>query len=112
MPDPIQILKTEINQVIDLETLHAIDIEIILTIGIKIIQTIETSEIKIIDHAIILTTDQNTTIIKTDYAIIHRTEAQARTTDKGTILNHHIGITHVIITDSKIIGVKHQNVKD
>ena len=112
MPDPIQILQIEIVQFIDLETLHTTDIEIILRIGIEIIQTTETPDIKIIDRAIILTTDQNIKIIKKDHAITHRTEAQTMTTDKGTTLNHHIGITHVIKIHNKIIGVIHLNIKN
>ena len=110
--DPIQTLETEIIQIIDLETLHTIDLEITPTIGIETIQTIKTLDIKIIDHAIILTTDQNIMIIKKDHATIHRTEVQAVTTDKGTTLNPHIGITHVIIIHTKIIGVVHPNIKD
>ena len=101
MPVPVQILEIEIIQIIDLETFHAIDIEIIPTIGIETIQTIETLDIKIIDHAIILTTDQNINIIKIDHAIIHTTEVQAKTTDRGTTLNHHIGITHMIKIHNK-----------
>ena len=80
--------------------------------GIETIQTIETLDIKIIDHAIILTTDQNIIIIKIDHATIHRTEVQTLTTDKGTTLNHHEGITHVIKIHNKIIGVVHLNIKD
>ena len=91
MPVPIQILEIEIIQIIDLETVHTIDIEINPTIGIKIIQTTETLDYSKNDHASILTTDQNIIIIKIDHAIIHRTEVQAKTTDKGTTLNHHIG---------------------
>ena len=77
--------------------------EIIPTIGIETIQTIETLDIKIIDHAIILTTNPIIIIIKLDHAIIHRTEIQAITTDKETTLNHPIGITHVIKIHKKII---------
>ena len=77
-----QKLEIETIQIIDLETLHTIDIEIIPTIGIEIIQTLETLDIKIIDHPIILTTDQNITIIKIDHAITHRIEIQALTLDK------------------------------
>ena len=112
MTDTIQILGIEIIQTIDLETFHTIDIEIIPTIGIETIQTIEILDIKIIDHAIILTTYQNKIIIKINYAIIHRTEVQAITTDKETTLNHHIGITHVIKIHNKIIAVKHLNIQD
>ena len=97
MPDPIKIQEIEIIQIIDLETPHTIDKEIILTIGIETIQTIEIPDIKITDRAIILTTDQNIIMIKIYHAIIHRKEAQAMTTDKGTTLNHHIGITHLNI---------------
>ena len=75
--------------------------EIIRTIGIGTIQTIETLDIKLIDHAIIQTTDQFIIIIKIDQAIIHRREAQAITTDKETTLNHHKGITHVIKIHNK-----------
>ena len=110
--DPIQILEIEFIQIIDLETLLTIDIEIILTIGIRTIQTIETLDIKIFDHAIIQTTDQNILFIKIDHAIIHKTEAQAKTTDKKTTLNYHIGITHVIKIRNKRIGVTHLNMKD
>ena len=81
-------------------------------IGIETIQTIETLDIKIIDHAIIQTTDQNIIFVKIDHAIIYRTEAQAITTDKETTLNQHIGITHVIKIRIKIIGVIHLNIKD
>ena len=107
MTGPIQILEIEIIQLLDLETLLTIDVKIILTIGIETIQTIETPDIKIIDHAIIQTKDENIIIIKIDHAIIHRTEAQAITTDKEITLYHHIGITHVIKIHSKIIGVIH-----
>ena len=74
---PVPILEIEIIQIIDLETLHTIDIEIIPTIGIETIQTIETpiQTIKIIEHAIILTTNQNITIIKIDHATIHRSSS-------------------------------------
>ena len=72
------------------------DIENIPTIGEKTIKTIEILDIKIIDHAIILTTDQTIIVIKIDHTTIHRTEIQAITIDKRTTLNHHIGITHVI----------------
>ena len=79
-------------QIIDQETLHTIAMENIPTIGIETIQTTETLDIKLIDHAIILTTDQKTIIIKIDNAIIYRKEVQAITIDKGTTLNHHIEI--------------------
>ena len=57
---------------------------------------IEIINIKIIDQAIILATDQtikdqNGKTIKIDHATIHRREIQVITTDKETILNHHIG---------------------
>ena len=97
MPDPIQILEIKIIQIIDLEIPHTIDKEIILTIGIETIQTMETPNIKIINHAIILTTDQNIIMIKIYHAIIHSREAQAITTDKGTTLNHLIRITRLNI---------------
>ena len=100
--DPIQFLETKTIQIIDLETPHTIGKGIIFTIGIEAIQKIETLDIKIIDHANIQTTDQIKIIIKIDDAVIHRTEAQAITTDKGTTLNHHIGITHVIKIHNKI----------
>ena len=112
IPVPIQIQGIEVIQTIDLETLHTIDIEIIPTIGIETILTIEILHIKIIDHAIILTTDQNIIDIKIDHATIHRTEIQAITIDKGTTLNHHIGITHVIKIHHKFIRVVHLNIKD
>ena len=64
MPVPILILEIEIIQTINLETLHTIDIEIIPTIGIETIHIIETLDIKIFNHASILTTDHNTTIIR------------------------------------------------
>ena len=72
-PVPIQYLEIDIIQTIGLETLHIIEIEIIQTIGIESIQMIEILDIKIIDHAIILTTDQtiidqNITTIKKDHA--------------------------------------------
>ena len=81
-------------------------------LGIEIIQTIEILDIKIIDLAINLTTDQNIIIIKIDHATIHRTEIQAITIDKGTTLNHLIGITQVNKIHHKIIGVVHLNIKD
>ena len=109
---PIPILEIEIIQTIDLETLLTIDIEIIPTTGIETIQTIETLDIKIIDHAIILTTDQNIIVIKIDHATIHRTVLQAITIDKGTTLNHHIRITHVIKIYNKNIGVVHLNIEN
>ena len=112
MLDPIQILEIEIIQIIGLETLHTTDIEIIPTIGIETIQTIEILDIKTINHAIILTTDQNTRVIKIDHATIHRTEFEDITIDKGTTLNNHIGITHVIKIHNKTIGVVHLNIKD
>ena len=96
----------------DQETLHTIKIEFIPTIGIETIQTIETLDIKIIDPAIILTTDQNIKVIRIDHATIHRTEIQAITIDKRTSLNHHIRITHVIKVHNKIIGVVQINIKD
>ena len=89
MPVPIQILEMEIIQIIDLENLHRIDIESIPTRGIETLQMIKTLNIKIIDHEIILTTDQtitdqNITIIKIDHAIIHRREIRVKTIDKET----------------------------
>ena len=81
-------------------------------IGIEIIQTNETLDVKIIDHAIIQTTEQNIILNKIDHAKIHRTEAQAITTHKETTLNHHTGITHVIKIHNKIIAVIHLNIKD
>ena len=99
---------------IDLETLHIIEIEITPTIGIETIQLIEIIKIKILDHGIILTTDQtikdqNIISIKIDHATIHRTEIQR--TDKEFTLNHRIGITHVIKVHYKIIEVVHLNIK-
>ena len=101
---------------IDLETVHKIEIEIIPTIGIETIQMIEIINIKIIDHAIILTTDQiikdqNITTIKIDHATIHRTDIQVKTTDKETTLNPHIGVRHVIKIHNKIIEVVHLKIK-
>ena len=112
MQVPIKTLEIETLQIIDLEILHTIEKEIIPLIGIETIQTIETLDIKIIDHAIILTTDQSIIIIKIDHATLHRTEVQAITTNKGTTLNHHIGITHVIKIYKQIRGVVHLNIKD
>ena len=111
MPVPIQILEIEIIQIIDLETVLTIDIEIIPTIGIETIQIIETLDIKIIDHAFILTTDQNVTIIKIDHAISHKTEIQVITKGEETTLSHHIGITHVNKIHNKVLGVVHPNIK-
>ena len=116
MSVPIQMLEIEINQIIDLETLHIKEIEIIPATGIEIIQMTKILDIKITDHAIILTTDQtfidqNITIIKINHAIIHRTEIQNKTTDNETALTHHIGITHVIKINNKIIRVVHLNIK-
>ena len=96
--------------------LHTIEKENTPTIGTETIQMIEILDIKIIDHAIIPTTDQTIkdqkiTTIKIDHAIIHRTEIQVITTDKETTLNHHIGITHVIRIHNKIIEVVHLNIK-
>ena len=112
MPARIQILEIKFIQKIDPETLHTIDIEIIPTIGIDTNQTIETLDIKIIDHAFILTADQHKIIIKKDHATFHRTKVQAVTTDKGTTLNHHIGITHVSKIHNKTIGVVYLSIKD
>ena len=112
MTDPIQTLEIGTIQTKDQETLHTTDTENILTIEIETIQTIGNLDIKIIDHAIILTTYQNKTIIKLDHATVHTIEIQVITTDKGTTLNHHIGITQVIIIHNKIIGVIHLNIKD
>ena len=86
MPVPIQILEIEIIQIIGLETLHTIDIENIPTKGIETIQIIETLDIKIINHAVILTTDQNITVIKKDHAIFHRIKIRVITIDKETSL--------------------------
>ena len=72
---------------------------------------IENLGIKIIDHAIILTTDHNITTIKIDHAIIPRKEIQVITRDKETTLSHLIGITHIIKIHNKIIGVVHLNFK-
>ena len=80
-PDPIKILEIEIIQIIDLETLHTTDIEDIPTIVRETIQTFETLDIKKINHAINLTTDQNTINTKIGHAITHRTKVQAITTD-------------------------------
>ena len=102
IPVPIQILRKEIIQKIDLETLHTIDIEIIPTIRRETFQTIEILDILTTYHAIILTKYQNTKVIKIDHAMIHRTEIQAITIDKKTTLNYHIGITHVIKIRHKI----------
>ena len=76
----------------------------------------EILDIKVIDHAIILTTDQtiidqNKTIIKINHAIIHRTEIQNKTTDNETTLTHHVGITHVIKINNKFIRAVHLNIK-
>ena len=116
IPVPIQILDTDNIQMIDLETLHIKEIEIIPTIGIETTQMIKIINIKIIDHAIILTTDQfikdqNIMIIKIDHAKIHRTDYQVITADKETTLNRHIGITQVIKIHNKIIEVLHPNIK-
>ena len=89
IPVPIQILGIEFIQKIYLKTLHTIDIEIIPTIKTETIQTIEILDIERIDHAIILTTDQNTKIIKIDHVTIHRTEIQAITIDKRTTLKYN-----------------------
>ena len=101
---------------IDLESLDILETDIIPTRGLETIQMIEIINIKIIDHAIILTTDQtiidqNIITIKVEHATIHRTEIQVITTDKKTTLNHHIGITHVIKIHNKIIEVVHLNIK-
>ena len=114
MPVSIQILEINFVQTTDLETFHTIEIEIIPTIGIETIQMIEIIDIKIIDHVIIITTDQtikDQIIIKTDNATIRRTEIQIIITDKETILNHHIEITHVIRIHNKIIEVVHLNIR-
>ena len=116
LPVPIQTLEKVIIQMIDLETMHIIETEIFPTIGIETSRMIEIINIKIIDHAIILTTDrtmkdQNIITIKTDHATIHRTEIQVITTDIETSLNHHIGRTHVIRIHNKIIDVVHQKFK-
>ena len=111
MPVHIQILEMEIIQVIDQETRHTIDIEIIPTIGRETIQITETLDFKIIDHAIILTTDQQIIIIKLDHAIIHSIKIRVVTIDKATTLSHHIGRTHVIKIQNKVIGIVHLNIK-
>ena len=116
MPVLIQTLEIEVIQIIDLEILHTIEIENVPTIGIETIQMIETLDIKIIDHAIILTTnqtitDQNITTIRIDHAIIHRTEIQVITIDKETTISHHKGKTHIIKSYNKIIGVVKLNIK-
>ena len=77
---------------------------------------IEILDIKIIDHVIILITDQNITdqnisTIEIDHAIIQRTEVQVIAIDRETSLSHHIGITHVIKIHNKIRGVVHLNIK-
>ena len=77
---------------------------------------LEILDTKIIDHAIIQTTDQtvvdqNKTIIKKDHAFFHRIEIQVITIDKEFILSHHIGLTHDIKIHNKIIGVVHLNIK-
>ena len=97
MPVLIHVLEIDIIQLIDLETLYKKEIETIPTIGIEIIQTIEIIDVKIVDHAILLTTnqtilDQNILTIKIDHAIIHRTEIQIITMNKETTLNHNIGL--------------------
>ena len=101
---------------IDLETLHITEIEISLTLETETIQMIGIRNTKIIDHVIILTDqtikDQAITTIKTNHAIIQKTEIQIITIDKETTLNHHIEITHVIQILSKNIEVIHQNIKD
>ena len=104
--------RIENIQTIDLETLHTIAIEIIPAIGIETAQTIETLDIKIIDHATILTTDQNITIIEIDHATTHRIEIKVITKDTETALSHHIGKTHLIKNHNKIIGLVHLNIKD
>ena len=116
MTDPIKILETHFIQMIDLETLHIIEIETFPTIGIETIQSIGIINVKIIDHAIILTTDQtikdqNIIIIKIDHERIHRTKIRVIKTDKETTLNHHIGITHVLKIYNKNIEVVHLNIK-
>ena len=103
MPVPIPILEIEIIQIIDAETLHTINKEIIPRIVIETIQTIEDLNIQQIKIVI---------VIKIDHATIHKTEVQALTKDKGTTLNHHIGTTHVIKYQNKIIGAVHLNIKD
>ena len=116
MPLPTKFLEIEIIQTIDLKTLRTIEIEINPTIGKENIQMIEILDIKLIDHVIILTTyqiitHQNITTIKTDHAIIHRTENQVKPIDRETTFSHRIGITHVIRIHNKIIGVVHLNIK-
>ena len=103
--------RKKIIQIIDLETLHTTNIEIIPTIVIEFIQINETLDIKIINHAIFLTTDQKITIIKTDHAIIHRIEIRVITIDKETTHSHHTGITHIITIYNKIKGVLYLNIK-
>ena len=78
---------------------------------------IEILDIKMIDHVTILLTDQtitdqSETTIKKDHAIIHKIEIQVITLDKEGTLSHHIGVTHVIKINNKIIGVVHLNIKD
>ena len=102
---------------IDQETLHIIEIEIVPTIGIETIHLIEDINVARIDHAIFpikdqTIEDQDIITIKIDHTTVHRTEVQVITTDKETNLNHHIGTTHVIQINNKIIKVVYINIKD
>ena len=90
-----------------------LEIEITLT---ETIQMIEKISFKIIDHAVILTTDrtikdQNIITIKIDHATIHKTEIQIITTDKETSLSHYIKTIHVIKIHNKNVEVVHLNIK-
>ena len=50
--------------------------------------------------------------MKIDHTTIHKTESQFITTDRETTLNHHKGVTHVIIFQNNIKVVVHLNIKE
>ena len=87
IPVPIQTLKIDIIQIIDLETPDIREIEIIPTIGTETIQMIEIIKIKITDNKIIQTTDQTIKdqiiiFITIDQAIFHKLYIQIIKTDR------------------------------
>ena len=117
IPVPTHSLEIDTIAMIDQEIHRKIDLEVIPTRGIEATQIVEINDIKTIDREIDQTIDQiiknlTTTFMKIDHEITHKIATQTITIDKETILNHLIGIIHVIPFLKTNIEVKHQNIKD
>ena len=104
----IPIINHETHHITEKETVHIIEIEVIRTIETRITRKIGQEITHITDQTI---TDQMA-IVKTDHGIIHKIEIQVIIINIENLLNHHIGITTIIIILSIDTEVVHQNIKD